>query len=366
MFEDILVERFQEELFEKSQEKIVEIGATERLPDRYLAMSLLQKSVRRSDLKLAWRAGRYLLQENPSLLWRRLAVMAIEDLGVADPSVVMKIMLVCSDSKLRNTLGGPVQSAFCAIKLLAEAPKDRSTDDLFELLIRDPDIMEMRADLAETSGAQLQRTLNPNTDNVVRMALAILSVAGEIEPNVYQARKITPWIDAIVRLPDNSVSPCDKQVALLALRKTRLLLAPMIAALAPFRPQDLRSTDDSLLSERFVEGLPTWALSQHTRVGLDGFRKYVSRSGRFKVLLSEAATGEVSKSKVIGGLVFRLDCGKLSNRMDWSIGFDLEARATRLGWGILDEGVPEALEILKDEWELLNDCRCEALSNYLR
>ena len=365
LFEDLFIERLRDELLEESVGVSPDTKVTATLPDRYVAMSLLQKSVRRGELGLAWMAGRYLLAESPTALWKRLAIISLEDVGVADITTVTKVLLICSDATLRKNLGC-VRSASHAIKLLVEAPKDRSTDDLLELLLRDPEIREMRANIAERSLSAMEQPLEGRIDSVLRMAMRLLSDAGEMELGDYQAGRTAPWFHAISQMPESSVLPGFKQSSILGLRRTRSLLAPMMAVLAPFLPEQPGSGEDQLLPESFVEGVPTWALGQHTRVGLDGFRKYVSRSRKIKSLLSVAATGEVSKSKIIGGLVFRLDCGKLRNRIDWAIGFDLEARATKLGWGILDEHVCEALEIIQSEWQLLNDCRCDALCNYLR
>ena len=50
----------------------------------YVAMSLLQKAIRRDRVDLALGSSARLLDISPERLWRRLAVTAFEDLGVAD------------------------------------------------------------------------------------------------------------------------------------------------------------------------------------------------------------------------------------------------------------------------------------------
>src|SRR4051812_44974727 len=45
----------------------------------YLAMSLLQKAIRRGRSQLALNAGATLLQQSPERLWRRLSCIAFED-----------------------------------------------------------------------------------------------------------------------------------------------------------------------------------------------------------------------------------------------------------------------------------------------
>src|SRR4051812_22498514 len=50
----------------------------------WVAMSALQKSIRRGDEEIALRAAATLIQQSPDRLWRRLGVGAFEDIGVAD------------------------------------------------------------------------------------------------------------------------------------------------------------------------------------------------------------------------------------------------------------------------------------------
>ena len=50
--------------------------------DRWLALSAMQKSIRRGDGLTAQRALRTLYQHDPSSTWRRLLIIACEDVGI--------------------------------------------------------------------------------------------------------------------------------------------------------------------------------------------------------------------------------------------------------------------------------------------
>jgi replication-associated recombination protein RarA len=54
----------------------------------WVAMSLLQKAIRRGEENLALRAAATLLRDAPDRLWRRLGCIAFEDVGVADLDAV--------------------------------------------------------------------------------------------------------------------------------------------------------------------------------------------------------------------------------------------------------------------------------------
>ena len=58
--------------------------------DRWIASSLLQKSIRRSDTQLALRAAFRLSDFDRSYAWRRLLIIAFEDVGAAEPDALSR------------------------------------------------------------------------------------------------------------------------------------------------------------------------------------------------------------------------------------------------------------------------------------
>ncbi len=74
--------------------------------DRYLAMSALQKAIRRGNEPVAHRATLNLLRGNARGFWRRLGVIAFEDVGVANIDLVGWVTVAMGDSRLRHQLGG--------------------------------------------------------------------------------------------------------------------------------------------------------------------------------------------------------------------------------------------------------------------
>jgi replication-associated recombination protein RarA len=67
---------------EKSQE--IEEADNSLRCDRWIASSLLQKSIRRSNVQLALRAAFTLSAFDRSYTWRRLLIIAFEDVGAAE------------------------------------------------------------------------------------------------------------------------------------------------------------------------------------------------------------------------------------------------------------------------------------------
>jgi replication-associated recombination protein RarA len=67
----------------------------------WIAMSALQKAIRRSQDGLAQRAAATLLSTSPERLWRRCGCIAFEDIGVADPDTVAIVTAALAGKRFR-------------------------------------------------------------------------------------------------------------------------------------------------------------------------------------------------------------------------------------------------------------------------
>jgi hypothetical protein len=72
----------------------------------WLAMSLLQKAIRRGESELAQRAMATLLLIAPDRLWRRCGAAAFEEIGVADLQTVSLVTAALAGKRYRATIGG--------------------------------------------------------------------------------------------------------------------------------------------------------------------------------------------------------------------------------------------------------------------
>src|SRR3974377_429433 len=78
----------------------------------WVAMSLLQKAIRRGRRALALRpASATRLTGSPERLWRRLACIAFEDVGLADIDTVATVTAAVTGKKFREFLGGEWSTA---------------------------------------------------------------------------------------------------------------------------------------------------------------------------------------------------------------------------------------------------------------
>jgi len=96
----------------------------------WLAMSLMQKAIRRRQEAIAMRAAATLLRDSPDRLWRRCGIVAFEDIGVADLDVVAEVTMALAGKTYRSHVGGEWAVAATIISRMTRATKCRAADDL--------------------------------------------------------------------------------------------------------------------------------------------------------------------------------------------------------------------------------------------
>ncbi|MCK1589198.1 hypothetical protein [Bradyrhizobium sp. 169] len=97
---------------------------------RYVGASLLQKAIRRGRTELAVQAAATLLQQSPERLWRRLACIAFEDVGLGNLDLVALATAAMAGKRVRAPLGGEWAVASYLTSRLTTAIKCRGADDL--------------------------------------------------------------------------------------------------------------------------------------------------------------------------------------------------------------------------------------------
>lgn len=121
--------------------------------DAYTASSLLQKAIRRGDAAFAIEAARVLVRLRGRMVWRRLTLIAFEDVGVADPKLCADVTMVAGDHEARSAAGGDLELAFELVRRLVIAPKNRESDYLICTAIQAPRTDRARARLSSWSGS---------------------------------------------------------------------------------------------------------------------------------------------------------------------------------------------------------------------
>jgi replication-associated recombination protein RarA len=105
----------------RRQRSSTPLESVDPLPcDRWLAASALQKAIRRGDAPTAQRAARTLYRHDPRSAWRRLLVIAYEDIGIGAPAAVISTTLHSANPKARREAGGDEAAALATSESLTE------------------------------------------------------------------------------------------------------------------------------------------------------------------------------------------------------------------------------------------------------
>src|SRR5689334_3813704 len=132
---------------------------------KWLLLSCLQKAIRRGDCQLARNAAIRLHAINGNLLRRRLAVTAVEDVGLADASSIQQV--------LRLRPNSPAEHAADHAFLLAQTIKDRSADHLLVAAEHHPSMADQRRRLADRSSGELIALMGASQDLVEKACVAV-------------------------------------------------------------------------------------------------------------------------------------------------------------------------------------------------
>ncbi len=115
--------------------------------DKYIAMSLMQKAIRRGEFGFAFSSALTLLNLNDRVFWRRMCIIVFEDIGIANLDLVGRITIATGDKRLRQKLGGDRLIAATLISEMCNSEKDRTTDDLLEYVERAIVLEQVRDDI---------------------------------------------------------------------------------------------------------------------------------------------------------------------------------------------------------------------------
>ena len=88
--------------------------------DSFIARSAMQKAIRRADCRTALRAAATLMELDPDVIWKRLLVTGLEDIGVGEFAVLAKIV-IAQGKRTRHSIGDDWPIAVALIRQACRA-----------------------------------------------------------------------------------------------------------------------------------------------------------------------------------------------------------------------------------------------------
>ncbi len=292
------------------------LDAVEPLPcDRWLAASALQKAIRRGDALTAGRAVRTLYRHDPRSAWRRLLVIAYEDIGIGALDAVVTTTLRCSNAKARREAGGDEASALATSQMLAAAPKDRSADLMFAIVLHHPALESARSRLRSVSIAQRLAWVADPTLSWPERALAAWHSSGVEERG--EPRVGPGDLGGLMRTYGELGVPEPLLEAVgLTLKKTRepfVLMLPLLWLATAEGEWEV--IDSPLPPSGLINGLPLCAVDKHTRLGRQAIGRFARENAAIARVLMKHAQG--SRDAALGMAVFYADGALTRPTLRW-------------------------------------------------
>lgn len=321
----------------------------------WLAASLLQKAIRRGREDLALSAAATLLRSDPHRFWRRIGVIAFEDIGVADLNVVGLVTAALSGKNWRARLGNEWSVASCLVSSMAASQKCRAADDLVMGVERHPSLERARREFASLPTQSLLE-IAIGGDELGKRALALWYATGTGRSENLSGRSGEPQVvfDHLVAasFPESVV-----EISREGFRRVRQILCPFLPLLHALRVHESAElVDDDLPPEIMIGSVPSWAFDMFVREGRQAIRLFLAQNNATARWIA-AHIPPSKRVDFLGYILFAVEGGLLKSRLAWPTGVRLRTWAERESQGPWCPDATEILELMRADLPLLNEVR---------
>lgn len=336
-------------------------------PDRWLLASSLQKCIRRGLHVEATNVAIALHTVDAEYAWRRLRVIALEDVGLGDVEAVATVLAVAGKRRVRDALGD-LRLFVANVHTLAVSMKDRTACDLISWIGCSPEAISYRTELLGTPTCWESLSLDDGAPMWRRvMALQLLAGftvragAGYRTLSRANSGALSRVVEALESHP---------LVAFAVLRgsgteslNVALLFAYLLRERADRRPTVSRKTE--VQTPPCIGGLIAPSFCMYTRTGLRALRLFLHQDTELRDMLNRA--GATDAFKALGLLLFQVESGLLDRIEDYAPNVRIDAERAELAmFGVTDDAACAALRmLLKEHLPMLNKARRVAWKAYL-
>jgi hypothetical protein len=331
--------------------------------DPWVISSLLQKSIRRGETEIAQRAAVTFFHFKGAAIWRRLMVIAFEDIGIGSVDALTKTVAAAGDSAWRKSHGGDLRLAVYLAGLLAEAPKDRSADYLCDA--NDHPILAdfWRAMENASLESKISRVRDQASD-LPRRAVAALSALGIGWRG--SISRGTGGLEAVLTAFRDLEVPEELLAATgIAAARTRERITTMVPLiwLAAQRSEN-RIGDCAVPHLVEAENVPLYALDKHTRLGREAIWRFACENDAVRTCLVRFVPPNQRRSAAYI-TVFYVDGAPVARRLIWNQSQALEIFGIErdlLHAGLPTQGIEPLLQVMRANLGHLNDLRAQVLA----
>ncbi len=330
--------------------------------DKWVLASNLQKSIRRGLIKTAVGTATKLLAVDSSYFWRRLLVIAYEDIGVADIQLSHDLLKTFRREALHRQLGAERVAAYFA-DALSRACKSRALCDAIAMLEFNVRLGEIEKPCFYLTDSQLVESVCRTTEPLMSRVAALRHICG-YRDNVYGSyRAATKPRPELMREVCQVLSLTDMEATLFTSGQStsESLNIPLPVVVQLVRGDKYVAYSDQEFDG--MNGLLFASLDRHTRTGKKCFTQLarnVEAIGKFF-----RQRPELNPAEAIGVAVFIIEGASL-NRWVVFPQSDFLRQIFEQNFlehaGVTGGGASELLHIVQDNLTELNRIRAEVIA----
>lgn len=323
--------------------------------DKWICSSALQKSLRRGYLDTALLMARAFLDHDPAYFWRRINVIALEDIGIANLPLVNQILWMSGKRKWIERVGESKLMAYL-VESLCQSPKDRNACEIVQAGDTHPTYQEWRHKLPQLSTEQLQATYQQGEPFASTLAAWCLLGTKKYYAHHFYAEGI--HIGEAVELLDLTE---DKRLTLQLSRGKQVCAIPVgVVGYSPFMRSSVQViARETPANPEFIGHIPACAYDKHTRAGKRAILNWLNANPRLNAFLKTYIPRD-QWMRYVGLALFATETENVNLRLTYE-GWDLPLRQSTEGALLTDEftadHLDELLRIAGDELEGLNRAR---------
>jgi len=337
-------------------------------PDKWIASSTMQKAIRRGDVSLALSAAAYLIEHDVRMCKRRIAITAVEDIGVAD----IWLVGLTQYSALRNgQLPTTVRykALLACVEQMALSAKDRSADYIQTALEAHPSLDLLRDKLADRTPCQLKAIIIDEDSFLLERSLASWYLTGvsnahyEHLPDMIGDRDL--FTLAMEQLSVPYWMPFLTNIAGPSGKEPMFWHYPIKAS--HIRLGKVRVAEHKIPKAIMTKGIPHYALDSHTRLGKQAIRQLLKAHRPLTSFLSHHIP-QTAWQPTVEGALFNVEAA-LVNR---EITFPEYESIKKLGietdicrYGLPTSAMGELVALLLEALPLLDDIKRQILKRAL-
>ena len=362
----LVLQHYQQQLAEEIEQWQADPPAiTPLVISPWIAMSLMQKAIRRGDEGFALGATASLLHTAPDKLWRRLTVTVFEDIGIADIDIIGLTVAAAARKAWRKQLGGEWVVASYLVTRMCHSIKCRAADDLSYCAEEHPNLEQHRLNLTFRPLPELLKRIICAND-VGEQALALWYAVGTHRFNSDKLRERRGEPNMVFDyLSDQGVPDTLVEICRAGFRKTGEILCPMLIPIWQ-RSQDCRTTTrpDDLPADELIQGIPCWTFDTHTREGKHALARFMKTDCETARWIRGNVSG-YRRTRFLADLLFRVEGGLVDRRLRWPLGDQLKTTCDFDILGVTTEQAKEASQLLRKDLPILNRERGHVFSSNL-